>query len=303
MPTINLLPDGTLPLEAITQELYKLTDEYSIETYPARHREHLGASAIGEECYRKLWYDFRWVKLNQADPRMRRLWARGHGEEEKIDKILTWMGFFVREIDPNTERQYKFSSLNGHYGGSGDGIALLPWFRGDNDPRILVEKKTFKNDLFNKLKGEYNQEKIKGIGQGLQKSNPKYWAQQCVYGSAFKLNYGLFIAVNKDNDEIHYEINKLDWNYAIALEHKAQDIITSQVPPPRISENSAFWKCKFCHHQDICFYGKVVETNCRSCKMAVPIVGGNWYCNRWNKDIPSEAIAVGCAAHQSINEV
>ena len=84
MPTITLNPDGSFPLAEITAELYRLTDEYSIETYPAKHREHLGASAIGEECYRKLYYDFRWVKLQNAEPRMRRLWARGHSEEEKM---------------------------------------------------------------------------------------------------------------------------------------------------------------------------------------------------------------------------
>lgn len=302
MPTITLNPDGSYPLAEITSELYKLTDEYSIETYPSKHREHLGASAIGEECYRKLYYDFRWCKLSQAEPRMRRLWARGHGEEEKIDKILTWMGFFVREIDPVTQKQYKFSSVEGHYGGSGDGIALLPWFREDDSKRILVEKKTFKNDLFNKLKGSYNQEKTKGIGEGLIASNPKYWAQQCCYGRGFKLQYGLFIGVNKDNDEIHYEINKLDWNYAVQLENKARDIIYATQPPARISENSAFWKCKFCDKQDVCHHGEVVETNCRSCKMSKPVENGKWFCGKWNMQIPDEAIKDGCSSHQSVNE-
>jgi hypothetical protein len=302
MPTITLNSDGSFPLQEITAELYKLTDEYSIETYPAKHREHLGASAIGEECYRKLYYDFRWVKLQNAEPRMRRLWARGHSEEEKIDKILTWMGFFVREIDPVTNKQYKFSAVEGHYGGSGDGIALLPWFREDDSKRILVEKKTFKNDLFNKLKGAYNQEKTKGIGEGLITSNPKYWAQQCAYGRAFKLNYSLFIAVNKDNDEIHYELNKLDWDYALLLENKARDVIYAKEPPARISENPVFYKCKWCHHQDVCHHGEVVETNCRSCKMAVPAPNGEWGCNKFNMLIPEDFIKVGCEHHQSVNE-
>lgn len=301
MPTITLNPDGSFPVNDIVQELYKLTDEYSIETYPAKHREHLGASAIGEECYRKLYYDFRWVKLQQAEPRMRRLWARGHGEEEKIDKILTWMGFFVREIDPVTEKQYKFSAVEGHYGGSGDGIAIMPWFR-DESQRILVEKKTFKNDLFNKLKGSYNQEKVKGLGEGLIASNPKYWAQQCSYGRAFKLNYSLFIAVNKDNDEIHYELNKLDWDYALLLENKARDIIYATQPPARISENPVFWRCKFCDKQEVCHYGVVVDKNCRSCKLSKPIEDGKWFCGHYNQEIPATFIPQGCDKHMSVNE-
>ncbi len=178
----------------------------------------------------------------------------------------------------------------------------MPWFR-DESQRILIEKKTFKADLFAKLKGAYNQEKVKGVGEGLIASNPKYWAQQCCYGKAFQLKHSLFIAVNKDNDDIHYEINKLDWDYATLLENKARDIIYAQTPPARISENSAFWKCKFCHVQDVCHHGEVVETNCRSCKMAVPVEKGEWKCNRWNKVIPKDAIKDGCGFHQSVNEV
>src|SRR5258706_6836432 len=125
MPTFNRETDGSLSEQtrkAIIDELHKLTEEYSIETYPTEHRAHLGVSIIGEKCSRKLWYSFRWCKLEQFSGRMRRLFNRGHKEEEKFKELLSWMGFFVREIDPTTNKQYKFSALGGHYGGSGDSI-------------------------------------------------------------------------------------------------------------------------------------------------------------------------------------
>lgn len=289
-PTFTINPDGSLPIEAITTELYKLTEEYSLETYPAEHRNHLGVSIIGEKCSRHLFYSFRWVKLQQFPGRMRRLFSRGHAEEEKIDKLLSWMGFFVREIDPATDRQYKFSTHNGHYGGSGDGIALLPWFRTE-DMRILVEKKTAKDKLFQKLKTE-----------GLKKSNPKHWAQQCGYGKAFKLRYGLYVAVNKDDDDIYYELNELDWNYATECENKALDIIQARMPPPRINENPVSWDCKYCSHIDICHWGEAVEKNCRSCKFSIPVEKGEWKCTRFDGIIPKDFIKTGCSEHSSINE-
>ena len=291
MPKITYNPDGSLPAKEIVDELHRLTEEYSIETYPAEHRNHLGASIIGEKCSRHLFYTFRWVKLNQFPGRMRRLFKRGHLEEPQIDKLLHWMGFFVREIDPVTNKQYKFSTHNGHYGGSGDSINLLPWFRTENDPRILVEKKTAKDKLFQKLKTE-----------GLKKSNPKHWAQMCQYGKAFRIKYGLYFGVNKYDVDIYYDFLDLDWNYATELENKALDIIQAKIPPPRINENPASWDCKFCPHVDVCHWGEAVEKNCRSCKMSSPIQDGKWYCNRYQIEIPKDKIGVGCLDHQSINE-
>ncbi len=306
MPTntnIVLNPDGTLPIRQIEEELYKLTEEYSLETYPAKHREHLGVSVIGEKCYRKLYYGFRWVKLEQHIGRMRRLFNRGHSEEEKIDKLLTWMGFFNRSIDPVTDKQYKFSRLNGHYGGSGDSISLLPWFRTDDGPRILVEKKTHKGKLFKALKDTYSKIKSENPDAvALKVSYPKHYSQMCGYGEAFKIRYGLYIAVNKDDDDIYFELVPLDWNHAIELENKAKDIITSKVLPDRISNDPSFYECQYCNFQHICHWGELVEKNCRSCKHATPIENAQWYCGRWNNVIPDDFIAKGCDEHLSVNE-
>jgi len=97
-------------------------------------------------------------------------------------------------------------------------------------------------------------------------------------------------------------LNKLDWNYAIQLENKARDIIYATQLPPRISENPAFYKCKWCDKQDICHHGEVVETNCRSCKYAVPAPEGKWGCKHFNMLIPEDFIAKGCPQHLSVNE-
>jgi hypothetical protein len=295
MPTtLNREQDGSLSIatqKAITSELYRLLDEYSLDVSPSEHRNHLGVSVIGDKCSRKLWYSFRWVKLEQHEPRMRRLFKRGHFEEEKFAAILTWMGFHVRTIDPETKRQYRFSAVNGHYGGSGDSVALLPWFRDDENFRILVEYKTSNAKYFKELKTK-----------GLKEAKPQHWIQMCGYGNAFRTRYGLYITINKDDDDIYFEFVELDWQLAILMEKKAGDIINATVPPPRIAENPAYFDCRWCHKQGICWYNEPVEINCRSCKNGQPIENGKWRCNLWNAIIPDNAaVEKGCPQHVSIN--
>jgi len=253
-------PDFEAQVEA---RLHVYAEEYSIESFPAEHRNHLGASAIGEECHRKLWYQFRWVKLAQAEGRMRRLWNRGHREEEIFEGFLLWAGFNVRSIDPKTDKQYRFSKVDGHYGGSTDGTMQIRW--ANNFP-IVADYKTFASKYFEKLKKEK-----------LKISNPKYFAQLCSYGAEFGATHGLLFGVNKDNDEWYFELVKLDPNYARELENKARDIIYSKLPPVKINDNAAFWLCKFCTFQGICHYGEQAERNCRSCCNSVPTNEGQWH--------------------------
>lgn len=282
----NLDPNDPNFASQVEARLKQYEEEYSIETYPAEHRAHLGASSIGDECWRKLWFAFRWVKLGQAEGRMRRLWNRGHREENVFEKFLMWAGFTVQSINPATDKQYVFSKIHGHYGGSTDGLLLIRWA---NNFRIIAEYKTFASKYFEELK----QLKVKA-------AQPKYYAQMCSYGREFNVTHALFYAVNKDNDEWYREFVTLDHNYAIELEKKAEEIIISKIPPQRISEKAAYWKCKSCTFQGICHYGEKVEVNCRSCANAMPGLNGNWTCSLYNDIIPKDFIAKACPQHKGI---
>lgn len=287
MPTdIKFDPTAQDFAQQVEQRLYAYAEEYSREKYPSEHRNHLGASAIGDECWRKLWYQFRWIKLGQAEGRMRRLWNRGHREEEIFEAFLMWAGFNVRSVDEKTGKQYTFSKVNGHYGGSTDGTMQIRW--ANNFP-IVADYKTFASKYFTKLKEEK-----------LIKSNPKYYAQLCSYGREFNCTHGLLFAVNKDNDEWYFELVKLDFNFAQELENKARDIIYSVLPPDKINNNPAYWICKSCTFNGPCHYGEVIEKNCRSCVNSMPSNDAKWHCKQWDKDIPREAIKDGCGEWKGI---
>lgn len=277
-------------MRAIEKYLRDCVEEKSIEEHPQDHRTHLGASEIGDECNRKLWFKFRWCKLENFEGRMRRLFHRGHLEEEQFIDKLHWMGFFVRNIDQNTGKQYQFSAVGGHHGGSGDSVLLMPWDRGEDGQRILAEYKTHNAKQFEKFKSK-----------GIKISHPKHWAQMCEYGNAFKTRYGLYCGICKDTDEVEFQFLELDLSYGEQLIKKAENIIISKFPPPRISDNPAYYACSYCHFHGICHKSEPVEINCRSCRYAEAIDNAQWKCNLYNLVLPKENIKKGCTSHVGIN--
>ena len=84
---------------------------------PNAGRNYLGASQIGDECARKLWYSFHWVALIHFPARILRLFQRGHNEEHQINKYLRDAGIDVYEVDEETGEQFGFKFAFGHGGG------------------------------------------------------------------------------------------------------------------------------------------------------------------------------------------
>lgn len=275
-------------LQEITDQIYKLAEEYSIETYPAAHREHLGISIIGEKCSRKIWYSWRWVKLEQFSGQMRRLFQRGHDEEAKFIKMLFWMGFKIKQYS-DEGKQYKISVLNGHYGGSTDSKAIIPWLP---DEPVILEFKTHNDRLFKELKA--NKVAI---------AKPQHYSQLCGYAKYFGFKYGLYCAVNKNTDELYFELVELNSTWGDDLEAKAQHIIYAKVAPNRISDNSSYYECKYCNYNGICHFAQAVEINCRSCRFARPVENARWTCDKFGELIPNDFIKKGCKDHVSITNI
>lgn len=246
-------------------------------------RKHLGASIIGHECSAYLWGTFRWLKQEDFSGRMLRLFNRGHLEEARFIKWLTLIGFTVHEINPETGKQYQISGCSGHFGGSLDGVASRP-----DIGTLLVEFKTHGEKSFIKLQAE-----------GLRKSKPRHYKQMCSYGKMYRLRYGLYMAVNKNTDEIYIEIVELDWSLADDLMRKADSIINSQKQPQKIAQTETYFECKYCHFSGICFRGEAPAKNCRSCLNATPTENASWTCALYGV-IPSEVIKEGCASWKRI---
>jgi hypothetical protein len=272
-------------LHQISDSILKAIDDYCQKTYDDGHRTHLGASIIGDKCKAKLWFTFRWVYHFKHSGQKERLFNTGHKEEERIIEWLRGSGFTVYNIDPKTNKQFRISGVNGHYGGSMDGIVFI-----SDLGECLLECKTNKDGSdFNNL-----------FENGFKTEKEKHWAQVCSYGEKWNLKHVVYINKNKNNDKLYVEVAILDENLGKQMEIKAKEIIYAKARPQRIAETPAYFECKYCDYIDVCHKGKAAEKNCRSCKFSEPVENAEWKCNKYNSVLPKEFIPKGCDLWEGI---
>ena len=247
-------------------------------------RSHLGASLIGKTCGRSLWYSFRWFVKPTFSGRLYRLFNRGHLEEGRFIAILLSCGIQVFQQDSNGN-QFRISGCGGHFGGSGDGIAL-----GIPDIPVgkfaLLEFKTHNRKSFEKLKKE-----------GVRKAKPEHFVQMQMYLEKMGLYYAAYFAVNKDDDEIYCEIVTLDQYTPKQFEERADKIIFSPQPLDRISNKESWYECKWCDFHAVCHKGAQPEVNCRTCLYSTPERDGTWVCRMDSSILEKEKQLKGCENH------
>lgn len=238
-------------------------DAYSEENDP--YRTHLGASVIGSKCARAAFYGHRWVSRKapkgkkgepktKAHARMIRLWNRGHLEEGRFISLLLMIGCRVYQQDEQG-RQFRISALGGHFSGSGDGIVIgIP----DLPPGVpaLSEFKTHSEKSFRAL-----------VDDGVREAKPEHYVQMQEYMHHMGLMYAVYVAVNKDTDELHAEIVMYDRPVAEAFLERAKQILFNCEPPPRLpGATPAYQQCKYlCDFSDVCYSTVKPDRNCRTC--------------------------------------
>lgn len=302
-------------------------------------RKHLGGSLIGRECMRELWYSFRWATKTVHDGRILRLFQRGHAEEFSFVRYLREIGVQVQDyaqqlifnhaglcyeleewnFDVNTNpdlefvgdsewhvkraakqgveaTQWRIKDVDGHFGGSLDGIGygLATEFPTGEilthlDP-FLLEFKTHGQKSFDKL-----------VKEGLEKAKPEHYAQMQVYMAKRGLGFGLYMAVNKNTDELKCFFVVKDAVMGAAMISKAREVIHSSAMPERMhGARPTFFKCRFCDHRGTCHLGEVMEKNCRTCAFSKPVEDGQWFCAKWQANIPVDAQKDGCDHYHGI---
>ncbi|CAK0774705.1 Oxidoreductase [uncultured Gammaproteobacteria bacterium] len=252
-------------------------------------RVHLGASLIGKECLRALWYDFRWTTRADFSGRMLRLFETGQLEEARIVRNLRRTGATVLEVDPDTGRQWRVEAHGGHFGGSLDAVAVglleapKTWH--------VLEFKTHSVKSFADLKR-----------QGVQASKPRHYAQMQVYLHLTGITRAMYVAVCKDTDEIYVERLPADPALGEALLLKAGRIIDAARPPERLSSDPAWWQCRLCEHHGLCHEGAAAERTCRTCLHVTPVEGG-WHCARHERLLSVTDQRQGCGHHLYIPDL
>ncbi len=227
-------------------------------------RSHLGASVVSGDCARALWYGFRWVQRSAPAARMLRLWNRGHLEEARIIALLRSAGLNYWQYDPHTGKQFRVADHGGHYGGSTDGASQgYPEMPSEY---LLTEIKTHALKYFTKL-----------VSQGVRRAMPKHYGQMQVYMDKLGFRWGIYFAVNKNDDDIYAEFVPYDQQEAHRLSRRAHLVITSATPLPRLRDDPTWYQCKFCDFHDVCHKRLDLHRSCRTCQHAV-VADNGWRC-------------------------
>lgn len=249
------------------------------------HRSHLGASVIGGSCARKIWMGFRWVYHHAKEPRLLRLFNRGHMEEGRFIAMLLAAGIQVYQQDAQGN-QFRISEFGGHFGGSGDGVALgVPGIPAGE--YCLLEFKTHNDKSFSTL-----------VKSGMREAKPEHYVQMLIYMRKMNLRYGVYLAVNKNDDSLWAEIIELDEQFAEGYLNRARTIIIATEPPARQpGAGFASFKCKFCDMRQVCFDREPPDRNCRSCRHCLPLKDGTWHCGHHSIIVPKDRLPEACPDH------
>lgn len=270
-------------------------------------RSHLGASLMGTECGRSLFYGYRWAAKPKFDGKTLRLFNRGHLEEGRIIALLSMIGVQVYQQDENG-KQYRISHHRGHVGGSGDGIAIgIP----DLPPgySCLLEFKTHGEKSFVELAGKVDTDTLRRTGRtrfiggkGCKEAKFEHYVQQCIYMRKMNLGASLYVAVNKNTDHIYMELIAADNELADQYLNRAEKVVDCKEPPERISNSPGSFSCMWCNFKSVCHFKEPMDKNCRTCKHSSPGETGDvWYCSLKGATLNKAAQVAGCEHHEQIN--
>lgn len=233
-------------------------------------RGYLGISSIGKECPRALWYDFRFCSEKEYSARLERLFQRGHREEPIILNDLKSIGIEIHSDQKEVVTGY--GHIKGHIDGAANNVPDAP------KTTHLLEFKTMKEGLpstKNRKATYFYLLKEKGV----KISNPLYYIQCQCYMYLLGWKRTLFIAVNKNNDERHYERLALEPSVAKFAIQRGQDIIFNETPSPKVET----YKCNWCVHKPLCLQGAAPLKNCRTCQYCDMQNEGKWSCSEKEK--------------------
>jgi hypothetical protein len=265
----------------------------------------IGASAIGKECPRDIWYDFHW-----ASPKRNKLpifteapttaqqtalekaaasimvFQRGNLEELRARALLVLAGvrlWLPKELGKGGG--FYFDHTAGRYDGA---VAGVP----DDESEMLFEGKSVNK------KGMDALEK----GEGIRTSKIEHHCQVQIYMHHSHSPKCLYFSVCKDDERMYAEIVSYDAHFASRLVQRTQNIVHGAQAPARSHEATYFWCKDWCDHRAVCHEKAPPVKSCRSCSFA-SVVGGDWHCAQKGRVLSMPDQKAGCEKYTVSTEL
>ena len=264
-------------------------------------RPYLGASSIGQPCSRRLWYVFRWACVEQFDAATLYRFEDGHRTEDLLAARLRMVpGVQLHTLDPRSGKQFAVEECAGHFRGHLDG-AVLGLLQAPKTWSVWEAKAVGDDKLakLRKAKAEHGEKAALAAWDGI------YYAQAIIYMHLTGMTRHYLTASSPGGRVTESVRTNEDKAEAARLIDKARRIVESPTPPAGISDDPAFYQCKFCPAANVCHRSEGVQVNCRTCVHATPEMDGNgrWSCARHRKDVSTDEQRKGCAEHRLIPDL
>jgi hypothetical protein len=226
---------------------------------------------------------------------MCRLFETGDLEEARLVGELRAIGCTVHDRDEHGN-QFEVRDIGGHFSGHMDGCALgvleapKTWH--------VLEFKTHNAKSYAHL-----------LSHGVKASKPQHYAQMMVYMGLTKMTRALYLAKNKDTDDLYGERVRYDPTEFKALMDRARMIISSNQAPERCAGRCDDFRCRMCDAQAICWDVGISSVtpalpvpyiSCRQCCHATPEVDtehGRWSCAKHRMTISRPKQLEACPDH------
>jgi hypothetical protein len=193
-------------------------------------RDYIGASSIGSDCLRQIWYQFKGIKAESVPTKMRRTWAIGKRLE---GLVIEWIENTGIKID-KTLKTYHAKDMP-YFQGHFDGLLFI------GKKQAILEIKTAKDASFKIF-----------VKKGVKDWNPQYYAQIQSYMGMSGIHSTYIILLNKDNSELSDELVTFDAEFYATLVNKAQMIYGASIEPPKINGSALWFACKMCKYNKVC---------------------------------------------------
>lgn len=211
-------------------------------------RTYLGASAIGEECERRLQYEFAGApRETDFSGLTLRKFDFGHMIEELARCWFQDAGFKLVQQSRKTGERFRFVQMDGDFSGEPDGVFI-------DGPK--VEGLRYPAMWEHKAVGQKTYRDIKR--NGLRSSRPKYWSQIHTCMAYLNLEQCVFSVTNLDDGDQMHLVYDLDAEEAQRMTDRAVRVITStrneELLPRSFAKPDAF-ACKWCPFRERCWKG------------------------------------------------
>lgn len=203
-------------------------------------RGYIGASSIGNDCSRQIWYMGNGVKGLPWPVSTLLKFEDGHRTEQLIIDRLRLLPYIKVE---GQQAGFDLGYLKGHVDGIITGLCEAP-----HTPHIL-EVKAVDEVGFNKLKKAVEKH---GEKNALKMWEPRYYYQAIIYMHCMSFTRHYLVCATAGGRDMQAIRTEAAPDVALGMIERAKRIANMKEPPERFSERPDNWQCRMCQYREIC---------------------------------------------------